>query len=171
MNLKEKIFTQAVICCMIFTVVKAGAFLHSDGINRVKSAVKEQFEKNYTAGEIMETGSALLEKVKKAPAVIASSVAEATDSASSDNRLMRTQAEKSAVCMQRMRVRFFLRNQQGIRNFCEDTAIDKRISTYGNLAEVKVVQGEKVKKGDIIGIYRSNGGKKFYYDLEENLQT
>lgn len=48
---------------------------------------------------------------------------------------------------------------------------DTKISTYGSLTEVKVVQGDKVKKGDIIGTYESGSSKKFYYNLEENLQT
>ena len=171
MDFKEKIFTQAVICCMIFTVVKAGAFLHSDEMNRVKSAIKEQFEKNYTAEEVMETGSALLEKVKKAPAVIASSGVDA-------NRLgefgepIDEDASMKVRCVYATNAGKVLSSgiSKELGSFVK-IQHDKRISTYGNLAEVKVVQGEKVKKGDIIGTYRSDSGKKFYYDLEENLQT
>ena len=44
MKYKEKIFLQVIVCCMIFTVVKAGSILNIKELDGIKCAVKEQFE-------------------------------------------------------------------------------------------------------------------------------
>ena len=64
MKYKEKIFLQVIVCCMIFTVVKAGNILNIKELDGIKNAVKEQFEKNYSVDEVKEAGSELLERAK-----------------------------------------------------------------------------------------------------------
>ena len=77
MKYKEKIFLQVIVCCMIFTVVKAGSILNIKELDGIKCAVKEQFEKNYSVDEVKEAGSELLERAKGAPEVIASTIIQA----------------------------------------------------------------------------------------------
>jgi hypothetical protein len=43
------------------------------------------------------------------------------------------------------------------------------ITTYGNLADISVIQAERVQRGEIIGSYDSLCGEEFYYDLQEDL--
>ena len=37
------------------------------------------------------------------------------------------------------------------------------IYIYGNLEKISAVTGDKVKKGDVIGEFNSNGEEEFYY--------
>ncbi len=171
MKYKEKIFLQVIVCCMIFTVVKAGSILNIKELDGIKNAVKEQFEKNYSVDEVKEAGSELLERAKGAPEVIASTIIQANqlgeygqpideDTDKKVRCVYATNAGRVITSGIRKELGSFVKIQH-----------DTKISTYGNLKEIKVVQGDKVKKGDIICTYESGSSKKFYYNLEENLQT
>ena len=48
MKLRDKIVTQAVICMMIFAVIKTVGLIDAEPINKVKSAVSSYYQKNYT---------------------------------------------------------------------------------------------------------------------------
>ena len=44
---------------------------------------------------------------------------------------------------------------------------DQAESLYGNLGEIHVIASANVKKGQIIGIYKKNDDKDFYYSFKE----
>ncbi len=43
------------------------------------------------------------------------------------------------------------------------------VTVYGNLSDIRVVEKERVQRGEIIGNYETASEKDFYYDLEEDL--
>lgn len=171
MKYREKIFLQVIICCMIFTVVKAGSILNIKELSGFKTSVKEQFEKDYSIEEVKEAGSALLEKAKDTPAAIASSVISANKLGEYGQPIDEDTSMKVrcvyATNAGKVIASGISKELGGFVKILHDT----KVSTYGHLSEIKVVQGDKVKKGDIIGTYESRTNKKFFYDLEENLQT
>lgn len=171
MNFREKVFTQIVVCCMIFTTVKAGGILNIEKLKPLKEAAKESFGHHYTAEEVKAAGSELLERAKTVPTMITTAVESANELgefgqpidedtniktrcvyATNGGEVISSGISKDLGCFVRIRHA-------------------DSISTYGNLTTVKAVQGDKVKKGDIIGTYEKQSEKNFYYDLEENLQT
>lgn len=170
MKHREKIFLQVIICCAIFTLAKAGGVIDIEGLEGIKTAAKEQFEKNYSIDEVKASCQTLFEKAKETPAVIASAIVQANrlgeygkpideDSDTKERCVYAVSAGEVVASGISKELGAFVK----IRH-------EAKTSTYGNLSEIKVVQGDKVKKGDIIGIYESHSDKEFYYNLEENSQ-
>ena len=171
MRYKEKIFLQVIICCIIFTLAKAGSTFDIKGFDGIKNAAKEQFEKNYSTTEIKSTCAKLLEKAKETPAVISSAIVQANklgeyskpideDSNAKVRCVYATNAGRVMSSGISKELGTFIKIEH-----------EATTSTYGNLSRITVVPGDEVKKGDIIGTYETGGDKNFYYDLEENLQT
>lgn len=171
MNFKEKFFTQAVICCMFFTAVKATDFINIDTIKNARTAVETRLERNYTADEVKQAGSQLLEKAKDAPAVITSTVLKANQLGEFGQPIDEDTSLKTRCVYAVNEGSVVASGISGELGSFVKIQHDERVSTYGNLTSIKVIQGDKVRKGDIIGTYDKNSEKKFYYDLEENLQT
>lgn len=171
MKRKEIILIQAIICCMIFTFAKTATMLTPDALQPIKDRIKTQLEKNYTVEEAKEAGSELLETVKETPAVIASAVLKA-NKLSEFGQPIDEKSNQETVCV-------YATNDGRVISSGISKELgafikiqhEESISTYGNLETVLAVQGDKVKKGEIIGTYDKDSSKKFYYDLEENLQT
>lgn len=171
MNFREKIFTQLVICCIIFTAAKAGEIVQIPALDSLKERAKGNFTRNYTLEELRTAASDLFEKAKTAPTAVSTAVVSANklgefsqpideEGSSELNCVYATSSGEVISSGISKELGSFVR----IRH-------DSSISTYGNLSTVKVVQGDYVKKGDIIATYDKKSEKKFYYDLEENLQS
>lgn len=171
MDFKEKIFTQAVICCMIFTLVKATDFINIDVIKNVRTAVETRLERNYTAEEVKQAGSELLERAKSAPAAITSVVVEANQVGEFAQPIDEDTSLKTRCVYAVNSGTVTASGISGELGSFVRIQHEDRVSTYGNLTSIKVIRGDKVRKGDIIGTYDNDSEKKFYYDLEENLQT
>lgn len=171
MDFKGKIFTQTVICCMIFTLVKATDFINIDVIKNARTTVETRLEKNYTAEEVKQAGSELLERAKSAPAVITSAVLKANELGEFGQPIDEDTSMKTRCVYAVNAGTVTASGISGQLGSFVKIQHDKCVSTYGNLTSIKVIQGDKVKKGDIIGTYDKNSEKKFHYDLEENLQT
>ncbi len=170
MKHKEKIFLQVIMCCLIFTLAKAGGVMDIKELEGIKTAAKEQLEKNYSVEEVKASCQVLFEKAKETPAVIASAIVQANrlgeygqpideDADTKERCVYAVGAGEVVASGISKELGAFIKIQH-----------EAKTSTYGNLSEIKVVQGDKVKKGDIIGIYESHSDKEFYYKLEENSQ-
>lgn len=170
MKYKEKIFLQVIICCMIFTLAKAGSIIDIQGLEGVKTTVKDRFEKNYQVDEVKAACAKLFEKAKETPAVIANAIMQANELGEYGQPIDEDSNLKER-CVYAVSAGEVVASgiSQELGSFVK-ILHDTKISTYGNLAEIKAVQGDKVRKGDIIGIYKSDSDKKFYYNLEENSQ-
>lgn len=175
MKYKEKIFLQVIICCMLFTLAKAGGAIEIKGLADMKTAVKEEFSKDYSIGEVKTACREFFEKAKEAPAVITSAIIQANELGEYGQPIDEDSDTKErciyAVSAGEVVVSGISKELGSFVKILHDT----KISTYGNLSEIKAVQGDKVRKGDIIGTYKSDSEKKFYYNIEEisqeNLQT
>lgn len=171
MKRKEIILIQAIICCMIFTFAKTAAMLMPDEMLPVKDRVKTKLEKNYTVDEVKDAGSELLETVKETPAVIAGAIHKA-NKLSEFGQPIDEASDRETACVYATNDGKVISSgiSKELGTFIK-IQHEESVSTYGNLETVMTVQGDKVKKGDIIGTYDKDSSKKFYYDLEENLQT
>ncbi len=170
MKYKEKFFLQVIICCMIFTLAKAGGVLDIPSFDGVKTVAKEQLEKNYSIDEVKTSCRELLEKAKETPAVIASAIMQANELGKYGQPIDEDSNLKER-CVYAVNAGEVITSgiSKELGSFVK-ILHDTKISTYGNLSEIRAVQGDKVRKGDIIGIYKSDSDKDFYYNLEENSQ-
>lgn len=171
MNFREKVFTQLVICCIIFTAVKAGEIMQIAALDSLKEGARENFTRNYTLDEIKTAASDLFEKAKNAPTAVATAVISA-NKLGEFGQPIDEDAGSELTCVYAASSGEVIASgiSKELGSFVR-IRHDSSISTYGNLSTVRVVQGDHVKKGDIIAMYDTKAGKKFYYDLEENLQT
>lgn len=46
---------------------------------------------------------------------------------------------------------------------------ENAVSVYGNLDSIKVVERDRVRRGEIIGTYSEDGGKEFYFHLDKDI--
>ena len=162
MKLRDKIVTQAVICMMIFAVIKTVGLIDAEPINKVKSAVSSYYQKNYTLEDIKDVGSKAVKEAKDINTAVTAAVVKANQ-LTEENPLGKADknglqvvyaAEKGTVTQAGI--------DKEIGSFIKIKSSDS-IYTYGNLSELSAVTGDKVKKGDVIGEFNSKEGAEFYY--------
>ena len=162
MNKWNKLITQTVICMMLFAVIKTIGVIDTESITKVKTAVENQFQKNYTLEDIKDAGSKAVNEVKEInPAVTAAVVkanqfTEGEPLGKADKKGLQVvyAAEKGIVTEAGI--------DSKIGSFIKIKSSDT-IYIYGNLEKISAVTGDKVKKGDVIGEFNSNGEEEFYY--------
>ena len=163
MKLRDKIVTQAVICMMIFAVIKTVGLIDAEPINKVKSAVSSYYQKNYTLEDIKDVGSKAVKEAKDIDTELLDELLVKANQLTEENPLGKADknglqvvyaAEKGTVTEAGI--------DKEIGSFIKIKSSDS-IYTYGNLSELSAVTGDKVKKGDVIGEFNSKEGAEFYY--------
>lgn len=167
MDSRNKIFVQAMVCLGIFALVKGSTVIDNDKISDFRESTAEKISKNYTLSEIKEIGENAIETVIETPAVVSSAILEANqigqygkpiDEASEDEIKPVHSVSGGRV------LKSGISKDLGMYVTIEH---QNRVSTYGNLCNITVVSGDRVKKGDIIGSYDSTKEEEFYYDIEQ----
>ena len=164
---KKVLVIQTAVCLLLFAAVQSGIHTKEgrlgDLIGRIADAVKE----NYTLAELLELGEAAEEAMVMAPGVIGDTLMAASElgtygtpmDAESDDVIKNVYASAGGKV-----VKSGVSTGLGLYVIIEHPA---KISTYGHLSNLRVVTGERVTKGDILGSHDSSQGEDFYYALED----
>ena len=167
MNFREKVTAQIIASLMIFSSVKSVGMINWEPVNEMKAWVSSHINTNYTAEEVKAAASELLERAGSAGEVLASAVISANKAGQSDNVL--GEADEKGI-----RVVYAPDGGDVVSVGISDELgmyvrirHDGKISLYGNLADIAVLTGERVRKGDIIGSYDSNSVNEFIYELTD----
>ena len=164
---RKKIFIQAVICLGIFTLVRGSSLIDNDKITFFCENTSEKLSRNYTLDEIKKIGADTIEAAFEMPVTISKAILTVNQIGQYGTPIDENsdQEKKTVHSVAGGRVlRSGLSSDLGMYVTVEHA---DQISTYGNLCNLTVVAGDRVKKGDIIGSYDSLCGKDFYYDLEK----
>lgn len=174
---EKKLFIKALICMALLCAVtglqtnagkedKLGTFLE-----KAAEAVRE----NYTLAELLKIGQETSVKLASVPERINEKVIDVNEEGLYGEPMDPAAEDESgltpvyAAAGGRV-LRCGLDQSLGLYVVIEhpDSGYGKgKISTYGNLSDIRVVSGERVTKGELIGTFRPRGEKDFYYALEK----
>lgn len=169
MRYNDKILIQAVICLAIFALVRGAAMIEGDSISKIKDAVKEQSEKNYSIEDIKEAGSDFAGKVVNAPKSITAAVTAANEVGEFGKPIDEDSKEDVLAVHATAGGEVIYAGIDKDLGVCIKIKHEEKTSTYGNLYTLTTVTGERVKKGDIIGTFDNDGEKEFYYQLNDSV--
>ena len=169
MKLSDKLLVQTMICLAIFTAFRGLELISADSYESAREKLDGYLGKNYTLAELKTGGSELLDSVRSAPAALAGAVTRA-------NELGRFGApidEKDTGGTQAVHavaggtvVYAGIDSEHGLMIRVQH---EEEVSSYGNLASISAITGERVTKGEIIGTYEKKEGQEFYYQLSDNV--
>lgn len=167
MDRKNRVFIQTMICIGIFATVRGTGMFGGDEVAALQKKAEHLLSCNYTLSDIQEKGKDVVTAVASAPAAVGKAVLQA-NKLSQYGEPIDQDAEKPIKTVHAVAGGKVLR--AGIR---EDLGMyvsilhQDKISTYGNLQDLTVVSGDRVKKGDILGSYDEKKNEAFYYSLED----
>ena len=149
MNYREKLVAQIVICMVIFAGIRTIGMLDIKGVREVKAFVGEHFQKNYTAEDINSDITSVVLKANKV-----GEFGEPMGKADEDGIQVIYAAAAGEVTS------VGINKDMGM--YVKINHNDK-VTTYGNLCQLTVVTGDKVKKGQIIGSFDNKTEAEFLY--------
>lgn len=161
MNLREKIVIQVVVSMMIFSFVKSADVFGLQFIDEVR----KYSEKHFTAEEVKESVADMLKKASGVHEMVTSAViqtigfTETPLGEADDNGISIVYAPAGGEV-----ISAGISKEHGMFVRIKH---DEKYSLYGNLGDIAVLTGERVRKGDIIGSYDSRNGNEFIYELTD----
>lgn len=171
---EKKVLIQAALCLAILAAVNFPG-VKEDKLGDFLEKAAEAVRENYTLAELLQIGQETSAKLTSVPERINESViavnedgiyGEPMDPAAEDEN-----GDTPVYAAAGGRVlRCGLDQSLGLYVVIEhpDSGYGKgKISTYGNLSDIRVVSGERVTKGELIGTFSLSGGEDFYYALED----
>lgn len=166
--MKEKLFKQAGVCLLIILAIFISQNSGIGLLERGSAAVMKYAAVNYTAGDIKKAGEKFAESAaafpEKAESVIniiagKSLYAEPIDEIYKDGKAMVYAVAAGQVCA--------VGENEEIGKYIKIIHGGDGESLYGNLDEIYIKVPSKVKKGQIIGMFKNSGNKEFYYSFKE----
>lgn len=167
--MKKKLYWQIGVCLLIFTAALCGAKIENEKAARYYDVVRQTVMTEMTAEDFRQALAVFSDKVAKAPTQLVSAAKEANEKSrygaaideKSDSEIKQVHAVAGGMVEKsgwdsKIGLYVKIRHERGI-------------STYGNLADIGVIQSERVQRGEIIGSYDTRNEKEFYYELDENL--
>ena len=164
---RKSLIIQAAVCLLIFAVVQSGIHTKEGKLGDFLSRIAEAVNENYTLAELLELGESAEEAMVMAPGLIGDTLMSASELGTygtpmdddSDDVIKNVYASAGGKV-----VKSGVSSSLGLYVMIEHPG---KISTYGNLSNIRVVTGERVTKGDILGTYDSTQDADFYYALED----
>ena len=162
---------QTIVCLAVYAAVHSGmgalTIEKYECIGELVMKITEAVQENYTLAELLE----LWDDASATVASIPVSVREAVISANqetlygapidapgdSENRQVYASAGGRVL-------KSGLQDGLGLYVMVEH---QDKISTYGHLSSIRVVEGERIQKGEILGSYDNDSEYDFYYSLED----
>lgn len=164
---------QIVICLTIFSAIQNG--IGSAELERYENfaslieKITEAIHENYTLAELLQIGEEAATAVVSAPARISEMIVAANEQSFYGQPM--SYNEDTSELVQPVYssaggrvLKSGIRDGIGLYVMVEH---ENKISTYGHLSSVRVVEGERVQKGEILGSYHRSNEHDFYYSLEE----
>ncbi len=158
---------QTAACFLIFAVVHSGIHTKVGKLGDFLSRIAEAAKENYTLAELLEIGDTAEEAMIMVPGMIGETLMAASELGTYGTPMDENSNEtlKSVyACAGGKVVKAGVNSSLGFYVILEHPG---KISTYGHLSNIRVVTGERVTKGDILGIYDSTQEADFYYSLED----
>lgn len=166
---KRKLCWQIAACLILSGAAFAGSRTEnkalSGGFDRVSEIVMHQL----SFDEVKSAGIAVSARLAGAPAKVVSAITEANNASKygtpidekSDSRIKQVHASAGGMVLasgwdEKIGLYIKIRHEDAV-------------SVYGNLSDIGVVESERVQRGEIIGSFKADNEKEFYYDLQENL--
>lgn len=164
---RKILMIQTAACLLIFAVVQSGIHAEEGKLGEFLSRIAEAVNENYTLAELLELGETVEEAMVMAPGLIGDTLMSASQlgiygtpmDENSDDVIKNVYASSGGKV-----VKSGVSTSLGIYVMIEHPG---KISTYGHLSNIRVVTGERVTKGDLIGTYDSTQDADFYYALED----
>lgn len=162
---------QSIVCIAVFAAVHSGmGALTIEKYERIGELVKkitEAVQENYTLAELLE----LWDDASATVASIPVSVREAVISANQDTLYGApidapgdSESRQVYASAGGRVLKSGLQDGLGLYVMVEH---QDKISTYGHLSSIRVVEGERIQKGEILGSYDNDSEYDFYYSLED----
>ena len=165
---------QSVVCLAIFAAVHSGmgavTMEKYEKIGILIEKIAAAIQENYTLAELLQLGEDAASKAVSAPAKISEAILSANEksfygkplddkSEASDGTVQPVYAAAGGRVL-----KSGLQDGLGLYVMVEH---EKKISTYGHLSSIRVVAGDRIVKGEILGSFDRTCGEEFYYSLEE----
>lgn len=163
MNFREKFVIQVVVSMMIFSFVKSADMFNL----QLSDKVRTYSEKHYTAKEIKDKASGIFDKAGSLHEQFTSAVIQVSSRGFDETPL--GEKDDNGICVVYAPaggkvVSSGISKEHGMFVRIKH---DEKYSLYGNLLDIVVLTGERVRKGDIIGSYDSTSGNEFIYELTD----
>ena len=164
---RKILMIQTAACLLIFAVVQSGIHAKEGKLGDFLSRIAEAVNENYTLAELLELGETAEEAMVMAPGLIGDTLMAASElgtygtpmDENSDEAIKNVYASAGGKV-----VKSGVSSSLGLYVMIEHPG---KISTYGHLSNIRVVSGERVTKGNLIGTYDSTQDADFYYALED----
>lgn len=169
----KKFIIQMVICLVLFTAVQSGIHTKEGRLGDFLSRISEAVKENYTLAELLELGRDAEEAMVMAPGLIGDTLMAASElgtygtpmDENSDESVKNVYAVSGGKI-----IKSGISSGLGLYVMIEHPGTGLgagKISTYGHLSAIRVVTGERVTKGEILGAFDSSQDADFYYVLED----
>ncbi len=162
---------QSIVCLAVFAAVHSGmGALTIEKYERIGELVKkitEAVQENYTLAELLELWDDASATVASIPVSVREAVISANQEtlygepidAAGDSESRQVYASAGGRVL-----KSGLQDGLGLYVMVEH---QDKISTYGHLSSIRVVEGERIQKGEILGSYDNDSEYDFYYSLED----
>ena len=162
---------QSIVCLAVFAAVHSGmGALTIEKYERIGELVKkitEAVQENYTLAELLELWDYASATVASIPVSVREAVISANQEtlygapidAPGDSESRQVYASAGGRVL-----KSGLQDGLGLYVMVEH---QDKISTYGHLSSIRVVEGERIQKGEILGSYDNDSEYDFYYSLED----
>ena len=162
---------QTIVCLAVFAAVHSGmGALTIEKYERIGELVKkitEAVQENYTLAELLELWDDASATVASIPVSVREAVISANQEtlygapidAPGDSESRQVYASAGGRVL-----KSGLQDGLGLYVMVEH---QDKISTYGHLSSIRVVEGERIQKGEILGSYDNDSEYDFYYSLED----
>ena len=164
---RKILIIQTSVCLLLFAAVQSGIHTKDSKLGDFFSRIAEAVKENYTLAELLELGEAAEEAMVMAPSFIGETLMTASELGTYGTPMDENSDEviKNVYASAGGKVaKSGVSSGLGLYVIIEHTG---KISTYGHLSNIRVVTGERVTKGDILGTYDSGQDMDFYYALED----
>lgn len=175
---KSRRIIQLIVCFMLLASVQSGmadeAAAKSEKLGNLIDKIEEAINKNYTLADLLNLGEMAAETAADMPSLISDTVITANEqtlyAAPLDKDFDGSESDghsslKPVYAASGGRV-LKSGKQEGLGMYVMVEHLSK-ISTYGHLSSIRVVEGERIHKGEMIGSYDISSEKEFYYSLED----
>lgn len=162
---------QTAVCLAIFAAVHSGmgalTMERYERIGRLVEKFAEAIEKNYTLAELLDLGEEAASSLASAPAKLGEAVNYANEQVFYGDPINLDTEEPVQPVYASAGGRVLKSGVLSGLGLYVMVEHENKISTYGNLSSIRVIEGDRIMKGEILGSFDHTAGKDFYYSLED----
>lgn len=166
---KHKLFYQIIVCCLLIGTATFGSKIENETFSRIYNGARELVTTQLSLEDVKAAGARMTSMLTSAPVKVVSAVAKANE-ISRYGEPIDKQSEESLRSVHAVAGGMVIASgRDKERGLYVEIKHEKAVSVYGNLSDIKVVESERVQRGEIIGSYDDTCGSEFFYELQEGL--